>query len=347
MFDWGAFLQSAGPGITAAGQSIGQAVADAPAARRKKEQDDLMLEISKMNLKKAEGEVATQEAGRARLDDLAQFQGTKRISDVNMLPTSKEQMGKARELGLPGMRSVGDVDAAMKAIESDIATEKELAAAERKAKTEEREFGLKEKEFGLKEKELGLKGRELDKKGEKPEYDYDKANLELKFAADYDAASKDYAKVSDSYRRIVASGKDPSAAGDLALIFNYMKILDPGSTVREGEFANAENSGGVSDRVRVQYNKALSGERLNDDMRKDFVNRAKKLYDSQADSQKMINEVYTKRAKAYGLDSENIVKPIPEFNEGESDLKSRARQAINDPEASEEEKAAARAILAR
>ena len=43
---------------------------------------------------------------------------------------------------------------------------------------------------------------------------------------------KDFSKVSDAYTRVVESSRDPSAAGDLALIFNYMKVLDPGPEPR-------------------------------------------------------------------------------------------------------------------
>jgi hypothetical protein len=83
---------------------------------------------------------------------------------------------------------------------------------------------------------------------------------------------------SQAYGRIVASAQDPSAAGDLALIFNYMKLLDPGSVVREGEFATAQNAAGIPERIRAVYNQALSGERLAPQTRDDFVDRANRLY---------------------------------------------------------------------
>ena len=37
----------------------------------------------------------------------------------------------------------------------------------------------------------------------------------------------------------------PDAAGDMALIFSYMKMLDPNSTVREGEYATAQDAGSI------------------------------------------------------------------------------------------------------
>jgi len=98
--------------------------------------------------------------------------------------------------------------------------------------------------------------------------------------------SGEFIKQRDAFNRIEASVEDPSAAGDLALIFNYMKILDPGSTVREGEFANAENSAGIPTRLRAKYNKVITGERLETTQRDDFFNRSQKLYDKALTTQK-------------------------------------------------------------
>ena len=63
--------------------------------------------------------------------------------------------------------------------------------------------------------------------------------------------------------------------GDLALIFNYMKMLDPVQPCGKEKFANTQNSGRVSDVIRAQYNKVMRGERLSTNMRDDFLGRQK------------------------------------------------------------------------
>ena len=118
--------------------------------------------------------------------------------------------------------------------------------------------------------------------------------------------SKDYIQVRDSYGRIQESAKNPSAAGDLALIFNYMKMLDPGSTVREGEFATAQNSAGIPDRVRAMYNKSIAGERLAPGTRNDFTSRAGSLYKRQLASHKKSTAQYNALAKRYNIDPQNV-----------------------------------------
>ena len=122
----------------------------------------------------------------------------------------------------------------------------------------------------------------------------------------YNSQTKTFRDVRDAYGRIVKSVEKPSAAGDLALIFNYMKMLDPGSTVREGEFANAQNSGGVPDIVRAQYNKIMSGERLSDTMRTDFYDRSTMLFETANDQYGQTKSEFDRIATGYGLDPRKI-----------------------------------------
>ena len=84
--------------------------------------------------------------------------------------------------------------------------------------------------------------------------------------------------IAEGYSRLrAASAKgvnNMTPADDIGLIYGFMKMQDPGSTVREGEYATAEQSAGVSERIRVQYNKALSGEKLSPEMRAEFLKTA-------------------------------------------------------------------------
>lgn len=90
---------------------------------------------------------------------------------------------------------------------------------------------------------------------------------------------KTFGEVDASYRKVRDAATNPSAAGDLGLIFAYMKMLDPGSSVREGEFANAQNAGGIDAKVQAAWNNALRGERLTPEQRADFIGQAKGLFD--------------------------------------------------------------------
>lgn len=117
----------------------------------------------------------------------------------------------------------------------------------------------------------------------------------------------DFKKVSEAFARVQASAEDPSAAGDLALIFNFMKILDPGSVVRESEFANAQNTGSIPQRIWAQYNRVLRGERLSVAQRQDFVNRAQRLFLQQKSVNDSRAADFERLAIDAGVNPENVI----------------------------------------
>ena len=132
-------------------------------------------------------------------------------------------------------------------------------------------------------------------------------NMATNLRGDFIGITKPYEDQNQAYGRIVASAQDPSAAGDLALIFNYMKVLDPGSTVREGEFANAQNSGSVPQRIMANYNSVLNGERLTAEQRSDFVDRASRLFKQASEQHKKTAEQFRGIAKRNKLNPDDVV----------------------------------------
>ena len=113
---------------------------------------------------------------------------------------------------------------------------------------------------------------------------FDKPLNDLSANFDKNKQVQDYKNVVISYNTISSAAENPSAAGDLSLIFQYMKVLDPGSTVREGEFANAQNAAGVPDRIRNMFNNWSKGQRLDEKQRQDFITQAKKIVDARGKS---------------------------------------------------------------
>ena len=85
-----------------------------------------------------------------------------------------------------------------------------------------------------------------------------------------------------------------------------MKMLDPASVVREGEFANAQNATGVPERIQNVYNRIIGGERLSADQRRSFKAQAGKLYDVSAKQEKEVRGGIERIAKSYGLSSDRI-----------------------------------------
>ncbi len=129
----------------------------------------------------------------------------------------------------------------------------------------------------------------------------------------YDKFNADFRDVDAAFRKVNTA--PATAAGDMALIFNYMKMLDPGSTVREGEFANAQNAGGVDDKIVSMYNNIINGQRLTETQRADFKETSKAAFSAQqsaADDQ-LSNLLY--QADQDGVSREKVIgtKALREF----------------------------------
>lgn len=118
---------------------------------------------------------------------------------------------------------------------------------------------------------------------------------------------KNLPTVKTAYQNILKTAKNPSAAGDISLLTAYMKMLDPASTVREGEFATAANAGSAFDKVGAQYNQLLEGKRLTDAQRADFLNQSKGFYESALQTAKPVFNEYKEIAKKTGADPSLIV----------------------------------------
>jgi len=124
---------------------------------------------------------------------------------------------------------------------------------------------------------------------------------------EFSAQVKPYTELAQAFRKVEAAATNPSAAGDISLVYGYMKILDPGSTVMQGEQATAQNAGSVPDSIRAMYNKALTGESLAPTIRQDFYAQARNIIESQRElSGDLINR-YTSVAREYKLNPNQIV----------------------------------------
>lgn len=132
---------------------------------------------------------------------------------------------------------------------------------------------------------------------------------EQKLAADYQAESKNFVGVRDAYSRIkealpTATQSSPStlAAGTM-----FMKLLDPGSVVRESELGMALNATGVWDKALNYANTLANGKVLTESQVKEFGDMSKKLYDAAEKNQNSLVGQYKKRASDYGFNGNHVV----------------------------------------
>lgn len=129
---------------------------------------------------------------------------------------------------------------------------------------------------------------------------------EAKLRSEFDTKTKDFVTVRDAYSAISQFAQNPSAAGDISLVYQFMKVQDPNSTVREGEYATAENAGGVPERFRNLFNKLQDGQFLTPSQRADFVAQSGRLYEDRLKSYRREEARYRDLATQYSYDPNRI-----------------------------------------
>jgi len=135
---------------------------------------------------------------------------------------------------------------------------------------------------------------------------------EMKLADDYRAQSKDFQAVNAAYKQISSTldKATTSPAATLAAATKFMKLLDPGSVVRESELGMALQASGVIDRATNYYNILAKGKVLTPTQVEDFRNITNQIYGAAQQVQKQIDADYTAKAKAYNLRPENVVQKM-------------------------------------
>lgn len=110
---------------------------------------------------------------------------------------------------------------------------------------------------------------------------------------------KAHQDVQSAYSQIQQGLKMASPAGDLAGATKIMKLLDPGSVVRESELGMAMAATGALDRLLNYSDRVIKGTKLTPSQRQDFQKLADALY---AESGKQYN---TKRTEYQGIAERN------------------------------------------
>tara|TARA_R100001129_G_C5299929_1_gene242273 strand:+ start:244 stop:1350 length:1107 start_codon:yes stop_codon:yes gene_type:complete len=121
--------------------------------------------------------------------------------------------------------------------------------------------------------------------------------------------SKINQKALEGFNKVARSATaEPSGANDVALVFGFMKTIDPNSVVREGEFAQAQQTTGVPARILNLYNRLTEGERLTPEQRENFLQSAKQQVQQYIFNQSELEKTYTNLATSYKLDPTKVVQ---------------------------------------
>jgi hypothetical protein len=135
---------------------------------------------------------------------------------------------------------------------------------------------------------------------------------EASFRREYNSITSGFRDVQASYGRIKATDAT-TPAGQLSLVYQYMKMLDPGSTVMQGEQASAANAAGVPEKTRNLYNSIIEGKPLSGKQVADFTRQADLLYNRSLEDYDKARITYEGIANQYGFDPR---RTVPDYATG-------------------------------
>jgi hypothetical protein len=118
---------------------------------------------------------------------------------------------------------------------------------------------------------------------------------------------KAYQEMQSAYNQITDSLKSESPAGDLAAATKFMKLLDPGSVVRESELAMAMSASGALDRARNYAELRISGKKLTPDQRKDFQQLSDQLFGTATTVYNSKRNELAEQGTAFGLNADRAL----------------------------------------
>jgi hypothetical protein len=134
----------------------------------------------------------------------------------------------------------------------------------------------------------------------------EKFTQEEKIRKEWQGRSKMYSELQGTFNTLQASAQSANGPGDIALITGFMKMLDPGSVVRETEFATARDTAGLFTQLQNRLEKAQNGQLLSPKQRNEYVALSQKYLDS---AQKKANQEKKDLGivvKNYKLNPENV-----------------------------------------
>jgi len=154
---------------------------------------------------------------------------------------------------------------------------------------------------------------EIDAIVTKSGFDKELFDAENKIYTEYTKATASMVESQIAFNKLKQAADQGDGPGDLALVFSFMKMLDPGSVVRESEFAAAQDTAGLFQKLQVLAKKVEDGSLLSVEQRKGFLDLSQKFLNAGNAHMATIRRNKGLQVKNYGLNAANIFgyEPAP------------------------------------
>ena len=113
-------------------------------------------------------------------------------------------------------------------------------------------------------------------------------------------------QLADAVTGIESAARGQTPADDLAMIYQMVKLLDPGSVVREGEINLTRAARSLGTQVTGYWSKLKSGKLLTPEERQNILGMSRRKVDSQRGLVDPILQSYGEQARRWGVDSASV-----------------------------------------
>lgn len=139
---------------------------------------------------------------------------------------------------------------------------------------------------------------------------------------------KEFAGMQTAYSQVTSAIKQGTPIGDTAAATKIMKLLDPGSVVRETELGMAMAATGKMDRLKNYMDLYISGKKLTDSQRVEFQSLADQLYNAAATAYNDKRGEYERIGQGFKLNTDLALGAPAKVMGGATDLASQARAEL-------------------
>lgn len=121
---------------------------------------------------------------------------------------------------------------------------------------------------------------------------------------------KEFNDINAAFESLKVAAENPSGAGGVATIFSFMKLLDPGVAVMEGDVERIRAAGGPAAKYAHLYEAALTGNPLPPQVRADIVEAASQLYQTRLGQYQQLAERYRGLAQKANASPDDVVPAV-------------------------------------
>jgi len=134
-----------------------------------------------------------------------------------------------------------------------------------------------------------------------------------------------FQELQNSWNKVQNAGE--GGAGDLTIVYSYIKALDPTTAVREGEINLTKAAESIPSNIIRAYNKAKQGQAISPQVRQQMIAEIGTMYNERAKKQQELNAFYSGLASDSGLDPKDVIGRVGtiEF----ADIPTTAGQTVN------------------